>query len=296
MHVLVIGRNGQLARALGECVAGREDVHMSFLGRPEIDLVRPEGLEKKIIRTRPDIVINAAAYTSVDLAESEPELAHAVNADAPELIARAMADIVAPVIHVSTDYVFDGSGTKARTEADPVGPKGVYGRTKLAGERAVTRVNPRHIIVRTAWLYSIWGNNFLTTMMRLAEERDSVGVVDDQLGNPTSAEDLANALLSVAAAALQPDFSGWGIYHVAGRGTASWREFAETVFDERQRLGLERPVLGRLTTDQYPTAAERPANSRLCQDKLQDVFDVSMPWWQDSVRKTVRRLVGVKAD
>jgi len=264
---------------------------MEFLARPEIDLTEPAGLAARIAAANPSLVINAAAYTAVDKAESEPETAHAINAVAPGEIARGAAAAGAPVIHVSTDYVFDGTMKRPYREDDPISPLGVYGRTKLAGEQRVAEANPHHVIVRTAWVYSAHGANFVKTMLRLGAERDELAIVSDQVGCPTSAEDLATAILAIADKILHdPDAGDLGVTHVCGTGIASWYDLAAAVFAALPEGDGRKPRVRPILTEDYPTPATRPANSRLDTGRLERQFGFVMPNWVDSVRKVVGEL------
>jgi len=290
VKILVTGREGQVARSLAERGSAHELV---FAARPDFDLADAGSIARTIENARPDLVISAAAYTAVDQAEDEPELAMAINGEAPGHIGRAAASVGAPVVHLSTDYVFDGSGEHAWREEDPTGPIGVYGRTKLAGEQALAASGAAHAIVRTAWVYSPFGNNFVKTMLRLAESRDALNVVKDQYGNPTSALDIADALLAVAGR--WQDAPGHGtnaVYHFAGTGSTNWADFARAIFDSsRKRGGPSCEVTGIPSSD-YPTKAQRPANSRLDSAKFADTFGHAAPRWQESLDATVARLVG----
>lgn len=292
MRIVVIGRHGQLARALAHA-EGAHHHDLLHLARPEIDLERPESLPTKIADLGPDIVINAAAYTHVDTAETEPERARTINAIAAGQIAAGAMMADAPVIQVSTDYVFDGTLGRAYLETDPVAPLGVYGRTKFEGEQLAATANARHIIARTARVYSPWGNNFVKTMLHLGAERDRLSIIGDQVGNPTSAEDLADALLAIADGVvdLPADSHLWGIYNVAGGGTSSWYEFADEIFRVAAAKGLRVPTLTPITSAEYPSAAQRPVNSRLNCGRLKTEMAISLPAWRDALRKTMETLL-----
>jgi dTDP-4-dehydrorhamnose reductase len=290
MKVLVTGREGQLVRSLVERAEGRSGIELTALGRPELDLETPGSAAEAITRLSPDIVINAAAYTAVDQAEDEPDRAFRINGDAAGEVAAAARIAGARIIHISTDYVFDGSGEGAYAEDAPVNPLGVYGRSKLAGEEQVRRNNPAHAIVRTAWVYSPFGKNFLKTMMALGATRDLVTVVADQYGNPSSALDLADGLLAM----LDRWSCGGGkfgeTYHLAGTGSASWYEFAGLIFAELSALGLPSAEVQPLSTPDWPTKAVRPQNSRLDTAKFARDFGFEMPAWQTSTAEVIRRL------
>jgi dTDP-4-dehydrorhamnose reductase len=236
-------------------------------------------------------VVNAAAYTAVDKAESEPALAHAVNASGAEYVAKTCASHSIPIIHISTDYVFDGTKHDPYLEGDPTVPINVYGSTKLEGEQRVMRACERHLILRTAWVYSPWGTNFVKTMLRLATTRASIGVVEDQLGSPTYAPDLARILLSLAIRVLRdPAARRWGIYHAVGKGETNWFGFAREVFRQAGEKGLPVAEVAGIAASAYPTPARRPANSRLNCDKLRLLFGLESPDWRLGVEECVARL------
>jgi dTDP-4-dehydrorhamnose reductase len=292
MRIVVTGREGQVVRALIErgAALGHEVVAR---GRPELNLAsEPQAIASAIEAARPEVIISAAAYTAVDKAENEPELAAVVNAGGAAAVARAAKAFGVPLIHLSTDYVFDGTKAEPYVEDDRTGPTGVYGQTKLAGEQGVIAAYENVAILRTAWVYSPFGTNFVKTMLRLASDREEIGVVADQIGNPTSALDIADGLLRVAAnlaASTAPDLRG--IFHMTGAGQASWAEFAEAIFAaSAARSGPSARVRHIATTD-YPTPARRPANSRLDCSKLAGAHGVRLPDWRHSAAIVVDRLV-----
>lgn len=291
MRLVVTGRDGQVAASLLEAGQGKAGMEVVAIGRPELDLARPETIIDAIAAAKPDIVVSAAAYTAVDQAEDEPDLAFAVNATGAGKVAEAAARLGAPLIHLSTDYVFDGSATHAYVETDATAPLGVYGASKLAGEQAVAAAGPRHLILRTAWVYSPFGRNFVKTMLRLAADRDEISVVADQWGNPTSALDVADAILH-AAAALHGDKSvgAFGTYHLAGTGETNWSGFARHILDTSRASGGAWAQVRDIASKDYPTKARRPANSRLSSAKFADVFGWSAPDWRQSTEAVVRRL------
>ena len=257
------------------------------LGRPELDLESPGSAAVAIAEAAPDIVINAAAYTAVDQAEDEPERAFRINADAAGEIADAAARTGAAVIQLSTDYVFDGQGEGPYREDAPVNPLGVYGRSKLAGEEQVRAANPRHAIVRTAWVYSPFGRNFVKSMMAAAATRDRLTVVDDQRGSPTSALDLADGLLAMIEAG-----GGWGeTYHLAGGGEATtWCGFAREIMGQCAANHLATVPVEPIRTEDWPTRAVRPRNSVLDSSRFEEAFGFVMPDWRLSAREVVERL------
>lgn len=285
MRILVFGRVGQLGTALAELL---DPLHETiFLDQPEIDLSAPDSVVAHVREHAPDLVVNAAAYTAVDKAETEPDLADAINAQAPGAMALACADAKIPLLHYSTDYVFDGSASAPYRENAPVNPRSVYGRGKLAGEQAVAQAIDQHVILRTAWLYSYVGHNFLKTMLRLAAEGKSVRVVDDQIGSPTYAWDLAQASAAVVEALAQGRDDIYGIFHATNAGVTSWHGFAERIFD---LAGYDDVELVAISTDEYPTPAPRPAYSVLCCERLQEAFGVTLPEWPDALARCIARL------
>ncbi len=292
MRIAVTGQNGQVARALGE-LAGRHGHTIVALGRPGLDLADPSTVLPALRAAEVEAVINAAAYTAVDKAESEPDLALAVNGAGAGAVAAAAAELGLPVLQVSTDYVFDGAKTAPYVEEDEVGPLGVYGRSKLAGERAVAEANPRHAILRTAWVYAPYGANFVRTMLRIAGNKPEVAVVADQHGCPTSALDIATTLLGVAAKMVaEPENRDLtGVFHMAARGEAVWAEVAEAIFAASRAKGGPSASVKRITTAEFPTQARRPANSRLDCSKLERVYGISLPEWHGPLERTVSRLL-----
>ncbi|WP_273792598.1 dTDP-4-dehydrorhamnose reductase [Brucella anthropi] len=292
MKILVTGREGQVVQSLLEKASQRPDLEVIALGRPELDLTKPDTVRRAMEAIKPDLVVSAAAYTAVDLAEDEQELAFMVNAIGAEAVAEAAKACGVPIIHLSTDYVFAGDADEPYVETDVTGPCSVYGSSKLEGERLVAQANPQHIILRTAWVYSPFGKNFVKTMLKLAETRDALSVVSDQWGNPTSALNIADAIIQVADhLAATPDFSTYGVYHLVGTGDTNWSGFARTIFSESAKLGGPTATVTDIATADYPTKAARPANSRLSTVKFQKMFNWSAPHWQSSLRDVVVRLV-----
>ncbi|CCV04115.1 dTDP-4-dehydrorhamnose reductase subunit,NAD(P)-binding, of dTDP-L-rhamnose synthase [Mesorhizobium metallidurans STM 2683] len=293
MRLVVTGREGQVASSLVERAHAHPDVEVIALGRPELDLAKPETIAPALAGVRPDLIVSAAAYTAVDRAEDEPELAFAVNGAGAGHVASAAAALGVPVIHLSTDYVFDGSGERAYSEDDEPAPRSVYGASKLAGEHAVARANPRHLILRTAWVYSPFGRNFVKTMLKLAADRDEIAVVADQWGNPTSALDIADAILHLAAMLHgNKGFASFGVYHLAGTGETNWSGFARHILDTSQAFGGPYAAVRDIATADFPTKARRPMNSRLSTEKFAAIFAWNVPEWRKSTETVVRRLPG----
>ncbi len=292
MRIVVTGRDGQVVRSLIERASGG-DFDVVALGRPQLDLAGPpDAIMAAIESARPDIVVSAAAYTQVDKAESEPELAFAVNERGPRAIACAARALGVPLIHLSTDYVFDGCKAAPYVEEDATGSTGVYGASKLAGEQAVLAEHDNSAVIRTAWIFSPFGTNFVKTMLRLGADRDDVGVVADQRGNPTSAFDIADGVIAVAANLLARDDAALrGIFHMTAEGEASWAEFAEAIFAASAEQGGPTATVKAITTAEYPTAARRPANSRLDSSKLATAHGVRLPEWRQSMKGVVKRLL-----
>lgn len=288
MKILVIGRDGQLAQSLAE--RGGSDVVRA--GRPELDLMVPGSARSAILAARPDVVINAAAFTAVDLAETEEAAAHRINGAAAGEIAAAAREVSIPVIHISTDYVFDGTATTPVTETASANPINAYGCSKLAGEVAVRAANSEHIILRTSWVISPFGKNFVRTMAELGQQRDSLAVVADQLGNPTSALDLADAILIIARRWQRGDHTGLGrTYHVVGTGIATWFDLAVAVQNELAALGAKFATVNPITTAKWPAPAARPAYSALDTNAFKCAFNHTLPDWRVSLGEIVARVV-----
>jgi len=291
MKILVTGRSGQLARSLLERSRGIAGLELIAFGRPELDLAIPGSAEDRIRMERPDIVINTAADTDVDGAEEHRLLAQRLNAEGAGEVAAAAAAIGAPVFQLSTDYVFDGAAKNPYDEAAPTRPINAYGKSKLAGEQAVRAANADHLILRTAWVYSPFGRNFVRTIFQALDERAELRVVADQRGNPTSALDLADALLRVVEKWRSGDPVGQGnIYHLAGSGEASWFELAQEVMERRTQLGLRGAKLIPIPARDWPMRAVRPQYSVLNCDRFARDFDIRLPNWRHSVGEVVMRL------
>jgi dTDP-4-dehydrorhamnose reductase len=292
VRLVVTGREGQVVRALLEAGAGA-GIEVVPLGRPEFDLLAgEEAIRDAIANSRPDVIVSAAAYTQVDKAEIEAELAFAVNEAGARDVAKAARLLGVPLIHLSTDYVFDGAKGEPYVEEDPTGPASVYGASKLAGERAVLAEHGDCAILRTAWVYSPFGSNFVKTMLRLAGEREEVSVVADQRGNPTSAADIATGVLDIAGNLVREDEPRHrGLFHMTGAGEASWAGFAEAIFEASFECGGPTARVRLIGTADYPTAARRPPNSSLDSSKLASAHGVRLPPWQSSTRKVIARLL-----
>ena len=279
--ILVFGSSGQVARSLQAIAGPREMLH---LDRSEADLSDPGTCAAQILRHQPRAVINAAAYTAVDRAEEEEDVALTINGKAPGAMAQACANAGIPLVHISTDYVFEGTGTQAHTPEDPTNPQNAYGRTKLAGEEAIRAAGGAHAILRTSWVFSEFGNNFVKTMLRLSDTRDALSVVDAQIGGPTSARDIAAATLTMAEALIQGHAGG--TYHLSGAPETSWAGFARAIF---AGAGRDVEVTG-IPTSAYPTPASRPLNSRLCCRTLETDFGVAPSSWQNELTRILKVL------
>jgi len=280
MRIVIFGKNGQVGSSLCRLLSDQHEV--IALDQADLDLSQIDQIETTLAEYHPDWVINASAYTAVDKAEQESQLADAVNHLAPAAMARACAAQPCAFLHYSTDYVFDGKATQPYVESDPTAPQSVYGSTKLAGEQAVMQACPQAIILRTAWVYASEGANFVNTMLRLADERDELGVVKDQFGSPTLAYDLALASVTIIEQTGFDELSKVaGIYHATGSGMTSWYGFAREIFSLRNKT----VKLKGIPTEAYPTPAHRPAYSVLSNEKLQKVFAVSLPDWKVSLTK-----------
>ncbi len=286
--ILILGAGGQVGTELQRSFSDAGEI--TAWDRKAADLSRPEDLRSMIGQLRPTVILNAAAYTAVDRAESEPELAMIVNGYAPRVLAEEAAKLDALLVHYSTDYVFDGSKPSAWVETDKTNPLNTYGRTKLAGELAIQKVGGRYLIFRTSWVYGPRGHNFLRTMLRLGREREQLKIVDDQFGAPTSSSAIADATRSAVdkAIAAQPEY---GVYHMTCAGKTTWRRFAAKIFALHQRrTGEKAPQVLPIGSTEYPTQAARPANSVLSNERLQSSFGIALPDWQSALNKTMTAL------
>ena len=290
MRIIVTGKSGQIVTALRR--KAERDLIVP-IGRPEFDLQYPQDALTLLSSLQPDALISAAAFTAVDRAENETRAALAINAEAPGHLAAAAAELGVPIVHISTDYIFDGRKLAPYVETDLSSPMSVYGVTKLAGERAVAAANRNHAILRTAWVYSPYGNNFLKTMLRLAAERQVIRVVNDQIGNPTSALDIADGLLRVVHNLVSNphDAKMRGIFHMTASGQASWADFAREIMATSAALGGAYAQIVPISSEEYPTPALRPANSCLDSARLSQVHQVSLPNWRASARAVVAELI-----
>lgn len=295
MKVLILGTPGQLGHELMRAAwpAGTE---LAGLAYPEFDMANPDAVEAAIACRHCDVVVNATAYTAVDKAESERDLAYAINAAGVGRLAAACKAKGVPLIHVSTDYVFDGTKDGAYVETDPICPVNAYGATKEAGEALLRATWERHVILRTSWVYASHGANFVKTMLRFGRERDEMKVVDDQHGAPTAAADLAAAIVDICGQIVGKTDAPWGTYHLAGTGWTTWADFAEHVFQRLERQEGKRPRLTRIPTAAYPTPAKRPANSRLDCSKVAAAFGVKLPPWRDSVDRALDELLASRPE
>lgn len=290
IRLAVTGLTGQVVSAL--IARAPKNVEIIALGRPQLELGRRDTVLASFKTIHCDAIINAAAYTTVDKAESEPALAMRINGEGAGFVAEAAAALNLPLLHLSTDYVFSGELEHPYREDEPTGPTGAYGRSKLEGEKRIAAIHPNHLILRTAWVYSPYGANFLKTMLRLGETRNEVGVVSDQIGNPTSALDIADALFLISRRIIEdksPELRG--VFHIAGQGEASWADFATRIFEAASRHGRGETKVKRITTEDYSTPAKRPLNSRLDTGKIKSHYGISLPDWRNSVETCVQQLL-----
>jgi dTDP-4-dehydrorhamnose reductase len=293
MKILLTGSHGQVGFELNKKLSALGEVIAT--DREELNLEDAQAIRSFIEQTRPDIIINPAAYTAVDKAESEPELAHLINAIAPEVLADKARELDIPLIHFSTDYVFDGLKKEAYLETDETNPQSVYGKTKCEGEEKV-RVHHKHIILRTSWVFGVHGANFLKTILRLIGERDQLSIVSDQWGSPASAAMLSDVTYEIVKRILKnPDFNDCGTYHVTCEGETNWHEYAQFVASKAIELGFKSKIkpdtIKAIPTIDYPTPAKRPFNSRLNTHKIGKAFMLKLPHWQDEVTKTLKALI-----
>ncbi|MEZ9120653.1 dTDP-4-dehydrorhamnose reductase [Vibrio cyclitrophicus] len=285
MRILITGCYGQVGSCLSKQLADNENTTVLALDRTHLDITNQDAVSAAVAEFRPTIIINAAAHTAVDKAEEEIDLSYAINRDGPKYLAQAAQSVGAAILHISTDYVFEGNKAGEYVETDATNPQGVYGASKLAGEIEVAKACEKHVIIRTAWVFGEHGNNFVKTMLRLGENRDALSIVGDQFGGPTYAGDIANALVQIAKRINQGDAVEYGVYHYSGLPHVSWFDFADTIFDVAVEQGMlaKKPSLTSITTDQYPTPAKRPSNSRLSNEKIIQNFTVKASDWKSAL-------------
>lgn len=289
VKVLITGSNGQVGSCLVKQLQSCPEIDFLAVDRNELDITSEQEVIKTVNDFLPTIIINAAAHTAVDKAEDEVELSYAINRDGPQYLAQAADKVGAAILHISTDYVFAGDKQGLYSESDTVNPQGIYGKSKLAGEEAVINACPRHIILRTAWVFGEDGNNFVKTMLRLGQQRDSLGIVADQFGGPTYAGDIATALIKIAETITDTknafDSNNYGIYHFSGMPHVSWCELAQVIFDKavEQNVLVKSPDVNGIRTEEYPTPAKRPANSKLNTKKITTVFNIPASDWQSTL-------------
>jgi dTDP-4-dehydrorhamnose reductase len=293
MKILLTGSNGQVGFELKNKLSALGEVFAT--DREELDLTNLNAIRTFIDQTRPDIIINPAAYTAVDKAESEPEVAHLINTLAPEVLADKAAELDIPLVHFSTDYVFDGLKKEAYVESDKTNPQSVYGKTKCEGEEKI-RKHAKHIILRTSWVFGAHGNNFLKTILRLIQQKESLNIVGDQRGSPASASMLSDVTFKIVDTIIKnKNFKDYGTYHVTNDGETNWHEYASLISSEAMKLNLKvtcapdkiHPIL----TLEYPTAAKRPLNSRLNRDKLKKTFMLELPHWESEVKRVLKEII-----
>lgn len=287
MKVLITGAKGQVGQEL-VALCDSDGFSVIATGREELDITQMDSVAQFVRQHNPQLIINAAAYTAVDKAESEAGLAYAINRDAVSNLSEISQQMDIPLFHISTDYVFDGNKPSAYLETDTCNPLGVYGASKLAGEQFVQQLS-RHIVLRVAWVFGEFGNNFVKTMLRLGLQRDSLSIVDDQKGGPTWAWDIANVLLTIAQDYRDKGNVDWGTYHFTGSPVVSWFDFATAIFDEAEQQGKvpDKPLLNAIPTEDYPTPAKRPANSALDCSKLFKTFDLSPADWHRGLTRVI---------
>lgn len=283
MKILISGQQGQISLELQRRLGALGKLIVP--GRDQLDLTKPDQIRQTVQNLRPDLIINAAAYTSVDLAENEPETAFAINAVAPGIFAESALALGIPLIHYSTDYVFDGSKAEPYNEADLPNPLGVYGKSKLAGEQAISAVQGQHLILRTSWVYSTHGRNFLLTMQRLLQEKPEMRIVADQIGAPTWAGTIASSTVALIERWQAGQAGAWGTYHLTAQGETSWFGFAQAIGQALRDQGKPCANLLPIPSSDYPTPAARPLNSRLDCSRLQREWGVSQPDWQTALRE-----------
>ncbi|MEC9483032.1 MAG: dTDP-4-dehydrorhamnose reductase [Halomonas sp.] len=290
MQVLITGAQGQVGHELMRSIP--EGFEVVGLGSNELDIADRNAVNEAFLRLDPDMVINAAAYTAVDKAEKEPEVAYAVNRDGVGYLGEVASQAGVPVLHISTDYVFSGKNSTPYTENDATSPTGVYGASKLAGEQVLMENCPHHVILRTSWVFGTYGNNFVKTMLRLARERNELSIVADQLGGPTSAMSIAHALWRLASKYKKDDNLHWGVYHFSGLPSCSWYDFAEEIFLQAFELGMleNKPVIKPITTAEFPTPAKRPEGSVLDCSKIEGIYGITPSDWRADLNDILKHV------
>jgi dTDP-4-dehydrorhamnose reductase len=291
MKILITGAQGQTGKEL-VYAAKRRGFDIIAAARTELDITQLKNIKSYFEVHQPDLVINAAAYTAVDKAEEEQDIAYAVNRDGPENLAEACKEKDIPLLHISTDYVFDGANLKAYSETDAISPLGIYGLSKWKGEEAIRQKLPQHIILRVAWVFGAQGNNFVKTMLRLANDRDELNIVADQFGGPSPAKEIAETLISLAETYQKEKMLEWGTYHYCGAERTNWCDFAKEIFSQAKEKDLidKEIKVNAITTEQYPTQVKRPANSMLDCSKLKNTFDIEMPSWRKALNEVLTEL------
>ena len=293
MKILLTGKNGQVGFELEKKLSTLGEVIAT--DREELDLANPDAIRAFIDQTNPDIIINPAAYTAVDKVESEPDLAYQINVTAPEVLAKKATELNIPLVHFSTDYVFDGLKKEAYIETDKTNPQSVYGKTKCEGEEKI-RTHAKHIILRTSWVFGSHGNNFLKTILRLIIEKESLNIVGDQWGSPASSSMLSDVTFKIVETILKnKNFNDYGTYHVTTEGETNWYDYASLISNEAMKLNLKVKCapdqIHSILTSEYPTAAKRPLNSRLNTDKIKNTFMLELPHWESEVKRVLRELI-----
>ena len=285
--IWIIGSNGMLGKELCEVF---KESNVPFVGTDkDVSILEPDALKHFAFELKPDWIVNCSGYTAVDKAETDKDTAFAINAEGVKNIALAAKELDAPLVHISTDYVFDGTSKTPLSEDSPVSPLGVYGKSKLAGENWIRKLHNKHFIIRTAWLYGQYGPNFVYTMLKLMNSRDSIKVIDDQHGSPTWARDLAELILSLVVNNTQ----SFGTYHFSGEGECTWYDFADEIYKKGKECGLIKSecTIEPCTSGEFPTPAKRPSYSLLSKEKIKKTFSVTIPGWEDSLNKFIRRTI-----
>jgi dTDP-4-dehydrorhamnose reductase len=293
MKIFLTGKNGQVGFELAKKLSTLGEVIAT--DREELDLAKPDAIRAFLNQIKPDIIINPAAYTAVDKAESEPEIAHLINVRAPEVLAEKAIEFNIPLIHFSTDYVFDGLKKEAYIETDPANPQSIYGKTKFEGEEKVRR-HSKHIILRTSWVFGSHGNNFLNTILKLIQDKESLKIVDDQWGSPASSAMLADVTFKIVNMIFKnKNFNNFGTYHLTNEGKTNWHRYASLIAEEAMQLGLkvkcEPNEIHAIPISEYPTAAKRPLNSRLNTDKIKKTFMLELPHWESEVKRVLKEII-----